>query len=310
MDKLTTLDDMSLGRVMAESGYFADARQAGQALVKILAGRELGFGPVASMTGINIIRGRITLSANLIAAAVQRSGRYEFRVREMSNDNCTIEFFDRGESIGVSEFSMMDAKMAGLTGDNWRKYPRNMLYARSMSNGARWFCPDVFGGPIYTPDELDSMATIDEGSVTVDSSDVNIVPVQQEENNTIQRPYDPDTLRAGIAIRAGKNMRPASRAQRTAARLAVMSLVLNDEGNYRRVLQILTGKTSSTELTSGEASALIEWSGTMENDEYQPRVEAIKEAALLLRQLNVEAGQQSLFGGDEQHDPDTDAAMA
>jgi hypothetical protein len=29
-----------------------------------------------------------------------------------------------------------------------------MLYARALSNGAKWYCPDVFGGPIYTPDEL------------------------------------------------------------------------------------------------------------------------------------------------------------
>jgi hypothetical protein len=29
-----------------------------------------------------------------------------------------------------------------------------MLFARAMSNGARWYCPDVFAGPAYTPDEL------------------------------------------------------------------------------------------------------------------------------------------------------------
>ena len=43
-----TLDDtMTLGKVLAQSGYFADSREAAQAVVKILAGQELGFGPIA-----------------------------------------------------------------------------------------------------------------------------------------------------------------------------------------------------------------------------------------------------------------------
>jgi hypothetical protein len=30
-----------------------------------------------------------------------------------------------------------------------------MLFARAMSNGIRWFCPDVFSGNVtYTPEEL------------------------------------------------------------------------------------------------------------------------------------------------------------
>lgn len=29
-----------------------------------------------------------------------------------------------------------------------------MLLSRALTNGARWYCPDVFNGPIYTPEEL------------------------------------------------------------------------------------------------------------------------------------------------------------
>ena len=30
-----------------------------------------------------------------------------------------------------------------------------MLFARAMSNGVRWYCPDVFAGmAVYTPDEM------------------------------------------------------------------------------------------------------------------------------------------------------------
>jgi hypothetical protein len=159
-------DVLTLGKMMAESGFFADARAAAQAVVKILAGRELGFGPVQSMTGINVIKGRISFSAGLIAAAIRRSGRYDYAVRHHDDLKCEVQFSKDGKALGVSTFTMDDARKAGLAGgDNWRKYPRNMLFARAMSNGARWFCPDVFGGPVYTPDELGAAADAEEGAV-------------------------------------------------------------------------------------------------------------------------------------------------
>jgi hypothetical protein len=146
---------LGLGRVFAASGLFADSRGAAQAAVKILAGQEMGFGPLAAMTGVNIIRGRVSLGANLIAAAIRRSPRYDYRVRRHTDSACEIEFLMDGQPIGTSLFTLEDARRAGLAhGDNWKKYPRNMLFARAISNGAKWHCPDVFGGPVYTPDEL------------------------------------------------------------------------------------------------------------------------------------------------------------
>jgi hypothetical protein len=150
-----------LGEIMWKSGFFADTRSQAQAIVKILAGAELDFGPVASMNGISIISGRTTLGANLVGAAIQRSGRYRYRVVEQTNERCTIDFFEMAsggkerEKIGSSTFSMEDARAAQLAETaNWKKFPRNMLWSRAMTNGARWFCPDVFNGPVYTPDEL------------------------------------------------------------------------------------------------------------------------------------------------------------
>jgi hypothetical protein len=29
-----------------------------------------------------------------------------------------------------------------------------MLFARAMSDGVKWYTPDVFNGPVYTPDEI------------------------------------------------------------------------------------------------------------------------------------------------------------
>ncbi len=158
-------ETMNIGRILAQSGFFADAKQEAQAIAKILAGAELGIGPVAAMTGIYIVQGRVTLSANLMAAAIKRSGRYNYRVKKLDMTGCEVEFFDHGQSIGLSAFGPDDAKAAGLTGDNWRKYPRNMYFARAMSNGAKWFCADVFAGPVYTPDEVGAPVNPETGEI-------------------------------------------------------------------------------------------------------------------------------------------------
>jgi hypothetical protein len=154
VDGMTLTDIVTLSEILAQSGFFSDSRSPAQCVAKILAGKELGFGAIAAMTGVYIVKGRVTLSANLIAAAIKRHGRYDYRVKRLDNQACEIEFRDGDEPIGSSTFTLADAKAAGLGGDNWNRYPRNMLFARALSNGAKWYCPDVFGGPIYTPEEL------------------------------------------------------------------------------------------------------------------------------------------------------------
>jgi len=153
------VDLFRLGDVLADSGYFQDARQAAQAIVKVMAGRELGFGPIASMTGIHIIQGRPAIGADLMAKAVKRSGRYNYRVTELTDEACSIEFFEKAadawQSIGTSRFTRQDATKAKTK--NLDAFPRNMLFARAMSNGVKWFCPDALGLTSYTPEELEGI---------------------------------------------------------------------------------------------------------------------------------------------------------
>ena len=148
-------DLQQLGALVASSAYFSDAREAAQAAVKIMAGAELGIGPIASMRGIDIIKGEVSLSAGMVAAMVRRSGVYDYRVERWDNEACEIVFTrNRRPLTPSSVFTLADAEQAGLRGDNYRKFPRNMLFARAMTNGARVHCPEVFVGAVYTPDEL------------------------------------------------------------------------------------------------------------------------------------------------------------
>lgn len=196
-------DALKAASAMSGSGFFKDTMQANQAVVKILAGQELGFGPFASMTGVHIIQGKPTIGANLMAAAVKSRGKYNYRITSMTEQQCSIDFYEGKEKVGTSTFTIEDAKKAELTGkDSWKKYVKNLLFARAMSNGCRWFCPDIFNGaPVYTPEELG--ADVDgEGNV------INITPTQPLKASESPQQPAPDALQAlevvGLIERSGK----------------------------------------------------------------------------------------------------------
>lgn len=143
---------LPMAKLFAESGMFTDAKQAAQAFVKIQAGQEIGLAPFASMTGINIILGKPTFGAGVIASCVKGSSKYDFKVKSLTDKECSIDFFEGKEFIGNSTFTIEDAKKQATK--NLDKFPKNMLYARAMSNGQKWFCPDVFQMSVYVPEEM------------------------------------------------------------------------------------------------------------------------------------------------------------
>jgi hypothetical protein len=155
---------MSMATLFAESGMFADAQKAAQAFVKIQAGNEIGIPPFQSMSGIHIIKGKTTIGAGVIASMVKGSGKYDYRVVESTDKICSIDFYQKtvtpegptnSEMIGNSTFTIEDARKAGT--QNLDKFPKNMLFARAISNGVKFYAPDVFSGPVYTPEEVNSI---------------------------------------------------------------------------------------------------------------------------------------------------------
>jgi len=145
-----------IAEAMAKSKFFSDSRETVKAVVKIIAGQEIGLGAFSSMTGIHIIQGKPALGANVIATLIKNDDRYDYKVAMLTDKVCEIIFYEHGEEVGISSFSMGEAAKASLSHkDVWKKYPRNMLFARAISNGARWYAAGIFGGmPVYVPEEL------------------------------------------------------------------------------------------------------------------------------------------------------------
>lgn len=169
-----------VAEIFAASGMFKDAGKMEQAFVKIMAGREAGFGAFASMQNVNILQGKPAFNAHMMAAAIKRHPRYDYRVTVLSDTECKITYYQDGEVLGESPFTQADAQQAGLSGGNYGKYPRNMLFARAMSNGMRWYCPDVFNMAVYVPEELGG----DDGEPEVMVDDGGVVIVVEDTEQT------------------------------------------------------------------------------------------------------------------------------
>ena len=158
---LTNLDlgsIKSLSEAFKESGLFPDIQKEAQAIVKIVAGQELGLPPVYSMQNFYIIKGRLSMAAETMGLLLKRTGKYNYRVIEHTDDKCSIQFYEDGKEIYLSTFTMSDAKRAGLlkAESGWVKYPRAMLFSRSMSQGSKIVAPELMA-KAYTIEEAESI---------------------------------------------------------------------------------------------------------------------------------------------------------
>ena len=158
------------------SGFFSDVKTQAQAMVKVMAGAEIGLPPFASMSGIHIVQGKPVIGANLVATLVKNDPRYDYRVKQADNKACVLTWYEGGKPVGESSFTWDEATAAGLTSkDNWRKYTSDMLFARALTRGARRYAPGIFGGaPVYTPDEM-GVDTDEDGHV-IEGQVVTVAP--------------------------------------------------------------------------------------------------------------------------------------
>lgn len=162
---LRTVDDHKQFAMAAwAAGVLEDGdktRAVGIALVKMQYGAEVGLGPMSAIAGVHLIKGKPSLGAGIVASRIQAHPLFRFRQLEQTATSCTLRFWEREaegaawEHVGDSTYTLADAKLAGLEGNaNWKKHPRSMLFARALTDGARRFCPVVFSGSVYTPEEL------------------------------------------------------------------------------------------------------------------------------------------------------------
>lgn len=154
---------MQMSEVLVRSGFLPDSiKTPQQAVAIILAGRELGIGPWQAIQGINIIKGRPTVSPQLMLALIEQSKLLEDISITGDAKSCTVMMKRRGRSPHTFTFTMEDAKALGLADkSNYRTQPKVMLQWRAIGACSRIVFPDVIM-KLYTPDEMGADVTITE----------------------------------------------------------------------------------------------------------------------------------------------------
>jgi len=301
----------NVAKAMVSSGYFTDSTKISQAIVKIMAGREIGLGRLSSMNGIHIIQGKPAFGANIMAGKVKSSGRYNYRVTEMTDAVCTIEFMEylNGNWIttGTSSFSIADAKKAGTK--NLDKFPRNMLFARAMSNGVRWYCPDVMNGSVvYTPEELGAdvdqdgnvinVEVVDQVRIPEPESEPEVVVEQAKSNgNKWARPMSPEVLKEALQIKSAK-ANPATEKQINLTRVLLLEHFADREDERHQAQEYLTGHKSFKDIEPTMISAILDWmkpeKATDGSGAYVLGKDAKVELTMVARKFMEDLGQQTL----------------
>jgi hypothetical protein len=203
-----------IAEALWQSGAF-DVKKAEAAFAKIVIGRDLGLTPAQSMSGIHLVEGGVSMHYSTLGQFVRSREGYDYRsgwikaehradpdgdpdremplvavyhdeeeiadVREIVG--AFVEFVVDGERRGISRFTVDDADAAGLIKRDkpksaWMAARRNMLLARAMSNGVKWFVPEILGGmPVYAPGELpEQKPELTEGTEATEPQGVELGP--------------------------------------------------------------------------------------------------------------------------------------
>jgi hypothetical protein len=153
------------------------------ALFIILAGRDLGLSPVASLRNIHIIQGKVELSADMqLSLFASRGGRFKWL--EVSETAAVIELHAPWLlAPHVSKWTMADAQRAKLGGDNWQKYPKAMLRSRAITAGLKDIGFDATAG-VYAPGEVDA----DTETTVTEEAEVVSITTATESTETGEAP--------------------------------------------------------------------------------------------------------------------------
>jgi hypothetical protein len=148
-------DIQSMSVAIAKSGLFG-AKTPEQAMALMLVAQAEGLHPASAARDYDIIQGRACKKSEAMLRDFLAAGG-SVQWHALSDTQAAATFsHPAGGSIRI-DWDMKRASTAGLSSkDMWKKYPRNMLRARCVSEGVRTVCPMATGG-MYTPEERQDM---------------------------------------------------------------------------------------------------------------------------------------------------------
>lgn len=147
------VDVARLAEEIANTDFVPDAMRGKPAAVTaaILAGREMGVGPMTSLQHIHVIKGKPGQSAHLMRGLVLAKG-HEIDYLDVSDTRALIRGRRAGETNWTEvEFTADQARRAKI---DLGGYPADKLVARATARLCRRKFADVISGLAYSVEEL------------------------------------------------------------------------------------------------------------------------------------------------------------
>lgn len=177
----------ALAWTLWKSGYYKHLGSPAGVMAVIMKGKELGVAPITSLSEIQIIEGKPACSSQLIAALAKRAG-VKIEILERTAEKCHLKLTGSDGNTYESIWTIEDAKRAGLAGGqkhNWNKYPKPMLYHRTLSDGVRVVEPGAIMS-LHTLDEITDGQFDQVGQLSVQApvEDTEIVEEDPDKSQT------------------------------------------------------------------------------------------------------------------------------
>jgi hypothetical protein len=140
-------------QMLLKSGLAPKSLQTPEAaMFVIMVGRDLGLTATQSLRSVQVIQGKVEIAADMQLALFKKDGG-KASWKTLTDTVAELMLVHPNGDQHTERFTMDDAKRAGLTGDNWRKYPKAMLRSRAITAGMKSIGFDVLAG-VYAPGEI------------------------------------------------------------------------------------------------------------------------------------------------------------
>ena len=157
---------MEYATIIANSAMVPKTYQgkAGDILVAVQMGAELGLKPIQALQNIAVINGKPSVYGDALLALVQAHSSFE-DIKEWYDEKTNTAFCRvkrKNQTEHTVSFSIEDAKKAGLWGKGgpWTQYPKRMMQMRARGFALRDKFADALGG-LITVEEAQDYQVVD-----------------------------------------------------------------------------------------------------------------------------------------------------
>ena len=143
--------------------------------------RSIGVNPFEALNGgMYFVKGKVEMSAAMMNRLIRSKGHSITKDKKSDDTICILhgKRADNGDTWSES-FSIKDAQTAGIYGNVWKTYPKDMLFARALSRLARQLFSDVIGG-CYVEDEIACLKNNNNQNVEMDETTNEEIKVEEK----------------------------------------------------------------------------------------------------------------------------------